>query len=252
MINSSEHGGRLKFFHNKHDPFLSCYLPDLVPPSSTTLSIPSTFASTTPVSHSTSPTSHEENIASSSKAVAQRQLPSLSPSPPPPASSRPRIPARSHMNTYYGYPVEYENAAGPNQVPQLAAGRRRKRDLAKTLLILIIRRLAIAVPNLFLEPVAGIVSHRHGPGFGPTGLGNKRKWRAWVWWTLCAWLIASFRKFLRIRSGVIVNGVVSVDGRLRNMGMSLLFGGELLRRLWVALNMTAIVGRLTAPVPTPA
>lgn len=153
------------------------------------------------------------------------------------------------MNTYYGYPVEYRNAAGSNQVPQLAAGRRRKRDLVKTLLILLIRRLANAVPNLFLEPVASVLQHRHGIGFSSSGLGNKRKWRAWVWWALCAWLVASFRKALRIRKGAIVNGVVSVDGRLRNMGISLLVGGEFLRRLWMALNMEGVLSRLAAPVP---
>jgi hypothetical protein len=210
-----------------------------VSPSSTTLFVPSTSAPTTPVSHLTSPTSHKDSITSSGKEKSQKLSPSPSPLPP----RRPRISPRSHMNTYYGYPVVYDSAAGLNQVPRLAAGRRRKRDLAKTLLILLIRRLSIAIPNLFLKPAVG---SQHRVGFISGGI---RRWRPWIWWTLCFWLVASLRKVLHIRRGAIMSRVVSVDGRLRNMGIGLLVGGEFLRRLWVPSNLTSGVG---APVPTPA
>jgi len=242
-----EHGGSLKTCETKHDPLLSHYFPDLVSPSSTALSILSTSAST-PVSQSTSATSREESPILSDKTRVRGRSPSFSPSPSPSlAPILPRISTRSHMNTYYGYPVVYDNASGSNQVPRLAAGRRRKRDLAKTLFILLIQRLATAIPNLFLEPVSSVVSHQHKTGLGPARGQQKRRLRTWVWWALCFWLVGSLRKVLRIRNGVVVNGVVSVDGRLRNMGISLLVGGEFLRRLWVSLNLAGVMGKTMAP-----
>ena len=210
-------------------------------PSSTTLFVPSTSASTTPVSHFTSPTFHKDSITASRKKISQK-LPPSSPSPLPLPPCRPRISPRSHMNPYYGYPVVYDNAAGLNQVPRLAAGRRRKRDLAKTLLILLIRRLAMAIPNIFLKPAVG---SQHRIGFMSGGI---RRLRPWIWWTLCFWLVASLRKVLRIRRGATMSRVVGVDGRLRNMGIGLLVGGEFLRRLWVPLNLASGVGM----PPTPA
>ena len=243
-MTSLEYGGPLRTCETKHDPLLSRYFPDLVSPSPTPLSILSTSASTR-VSHSTSATSREESTILSDKTRVPERSPSFSPSPSL-APTLPRISTRSHMNTYYGYPVVYDKASGSNQTPQLAAGRRRKRDLAKTLFILLIQRLATAVPNLFLEPVSSVVSH-HKTGLGPARGEQKRRLRTWVWWTLCFWLVSSLRKVLRIRNGVIVNGVVSVDGRLRNMGISLLVGGEFLRRLWVSLNLAGVMGKMMAP-----
>lgn len=240
-----EHGGSLKTCETKYDPLLSHYFPDLVFPPSTALSILSTSTST-PVSQSTSATSREERTILSDKTGVRGRSPSFSPSPSLPPIL-PRISTRSHMNTYYGYPVVYDKASGSNRAPQLAAGRRRKRDLAKTLFVLLIQRLAIAIPNLFLEPVSSVVLHWHKTGLGPVTGQQKRRLRTWVWWTLCFWLVASLRKVLRIRNGVIVNGVVSVDGRLRNVGISLLVGGEFLRRLWVSLNLAAVMGKMMAP-----
>ncbi|KAF8322172.1 CRAL/TRIO domain-containing protein [Clavulina sp. PMI_390] len=202
------------------------------------------------ISHSVSSaasSSSEESPEETPAAFAPPEIVAGSPPAPlPPAI--PRISTRSNLNPYFGYPVSYITT-GPNQVPRLVAGRRRKRDLAKTLLILLFHRLINTIPNIFLRPVAPhAVSHLHEVGIGPLRWAYRRKWRAWVWWALFLWLAATIRRIVRFRAGRLVNGVISADARLRNVWLSLIVGGEFVRRGWIALGMTGEAARLAAPL----
>lgn len=74
--------------------------------------------------------------------------------------------------------------------------------------------------------------------------------RSWIWWLLTVWLAASLRKVLRLRRGMLVDGIVRVDGRiaLKELGFSMLVGGEFLRRMWVAVNLARSTAVITAPL----
>lgn len=58
------------------------------------------------------------------------------PSPPPNFAAAPRISPRSRYNPFFGYPISPHAPASGSSIPHLHHGRRRKRDLARTLTIL--------------------------------------------------------------------------------------------------------------------
>lgn len=207
---------------------MHCYLPELIPNQSSSSNEPSLSFSSSSSEYSPE-TQTAESLASSGNQQSSATL-----------STHNEMSPRSHLNPYYGYPVTYTETAGPNQVPHLIAGRRRKRDLIKTLIVLLIRRLTVAIPNLFLQAS----HHRHRTGTSP--ISHKRKLRPWIWWTLLIWIAASLRKITRIRNGALLNGITSVDGKLQGLSLSLLVGGEFLRRSWIATS--AVAQQLTAPL----
>lgn len=234
---TTDFGGSLPPHSPTHDPFLHRYYTCFALSGSRTTSMTS-MTSLPESSLLLTPQSSSPTVATTVPDSNEK----IEPQPISPQASRStRLPvsARSIINPYYGYPVVYDNAHGPNHVPHLAAGRRRKRDLAKTLLMLLLQRLALAIPHIFLQPI----SHRVGIGLGV----GRRKWRSWIWWAIGLWLAATARRVLRLRSGAMVNGLVSVDGRIKHLGLGVIVGGEFLRRLLLALNAaraTALVAVL--------
>ncbi|KAF8326575.1 uncharacterized protein EI90DRAFT_3127771 [Cantharellus anzutake] len=223
-----EYGGELPALDEERDVLMGSYVSEL------------------PTSSDDSSSEDDSSLASSSTAVtstsytrATKKRVDLAPSPTLPSSAATPsdfpssvlpppipIPSRSPYNSFFGYPVHFTSSS-TNSIPRLSYGRRRKRDLARTLLILYFRRISLILQRTlhFLVPLSKR-SATNAPNYyyyydhtatnynnndGEIKKSSKTvggiRLSLWFWGSLIAWLAGSIGKIvwmLRIGRGTSI------------------------------------------------
>ncbi|KAF9520309.1 hypothetical protein BS47DRAFT_1335914 [Hydnum rufescens UP504] len=180
-----EYGGHVPPPSPKYDAMLRRYLPDLS----------SDAVSQSPESSASSETDEGRTLQTVSSSSSLSPSSSPAPTAPPAPAHIPvyrSIPTRSSLNTFFGYPAVVTGTGG-SQVPKLSFGRRRKRDLARTLFILLLQRIGRVLTRFLLDPFA-LRRTRSG----------RRKWRFWVWWSVLLWMGGNIVQVLRDINGPAV------------------------------------------------
>src|SRR5258708_25647538 len=190
--------------------------------------------------------SDESSLASSSTAVTstsyikeasmKRSDSSKSLLPPPTKPDSPVViilPSRSPHNPFFGYPVQLTSSPSSNSIPQLSYGRRRKRDLAHTLLVLYLRRISLALQRAllglvpFLKPKSQAAPSYYY--YYDHTEGRRRTKRSvsvslWFWWSIVGWAVGSLGRAIFILKSEGISSGQAIMMALRDMVPNMMMG----------------------------